>query len=159
MIVFQVEIEVKLFLTGTPDLSNEAAGIFIWCLTQSADCYKHWVSYSYQTPYADTRWFLHFPLWPAMQNLYSLLILTVCEQDKLYEANLEGSVKVLKKLSEEWKEHSAKLSPLDPFRATLKSFRQKVSCCCFRILNCYHCLEFLFYFTNEILFGYMRKCQ
>lgn len=66
MIGFQVEIEVKLFLTGTPDLSNEAAGIFIWCLTQSADCYKHWVSYSHQTLYADTRWFLHFPLWPAM---------------------------------------------------------------------------------------------
>ncbi|KAH9746287.1 hypothetical protein KPL70_004369 [Citrus sinensis] len=78
---------IKFAGESTPDLSNEAAGIFIWCLTQSADCYKHW--------------------------------------DKLYEANLEGSVKVLKKLSEEWKEHSAKLSPLDPFRATLKSFRQK----------------------------------
>lgn len=78
----------------------------------------------------------------------------LCKQDKLYEGNLEASVKVLKKLSEEWKEHSAKLSPLDPFRATLKSFRQKVSCCCFRILN--RCCEFLFYFTNEILFGYIE---
>eukprot|EP01018_Ginkgo_biloba_P025619 Gb_32106 [translate_table: standard] len=25
-----------------PTLSNEAAGIFIWCLTQNADCYKQW---------------------------------------------------------------------------------------------------------------------
>lgn len=78
---------VKFAGESAPELSNEAAGIFIWCLTQSADCYKHW--------------------------------------DKLYEGNLEASVKVLKKLSEEWKEHSAKLSPLDPLRATLKSFRQK----------------------------------
>lgn len=31
-------------LTGTPELSNEAAGIFIWCLTQSAECFRQWVS-------------------------------------------------------------------------------------------------------------------
>ncbi|XP_044488659.1 uncharacterized protein LOC123213320 [Mangifera indica] len=33
---------VKLAGESTPELSNEAAGIFIWCLTQNADCYKQW---------------------------------------------------------------------------------------------------------------------
>ncbi|XP_061991376.1 uncharacterized protein LOC133709599 [Rosa rugosa] len=72
---------------STPELSNEAAGIFIWCLTQSAECFRQW--------------------------------------DKVYEGNLRASVTVLKKLSDQWKEHAAKISPLDPMRETLKSFRHK----------------------------------
>ncbi|XP_050372210.1 uncharacterized protein LOC126790115 [Argentina anserina] len=72
---------------STPELSNEAAGIFIWCLTQNAECFRQW--------------------------------------DKVYEGNLRASVAVLKKLSDQWKEHAAKFSPLDPMRETLKSFRHK----------------------------------
>lgn len=34
---------------------------------------------------------------------------------------------VLKKLSDQWKEYAAKISPLDPMRETLKTFRHKVS--------------------------------
>ncbi|KAJ4835245.1 hypothetical protein Tsubulata_026673 [Turnera subulata] len=45
--------------------------------------------------------------------------------DKVYEDNLEASVVVLKRLSEEWKELSVKLAPVDPLRETLKKFRQK----------------------------------
>ncbi|KAF5737750.1 hypothetical protein HS088_TW13G00640 [Tripterygium wilfordii] len=67
-----------------PELSKEAAGIFIWSLGQNVDCYKHW--------------------------------------DKVYEENLEASVAVLKKLSEEWKELSGNLFPLDPLRETIKNF-------------------------------------
>ncbi|GER48776.1 hypothetical protein STAS_25964 [Striga asiatica] len=33
---------VKAAAEGIPALSQEAASIFIWCLTQSPDCYKHW---------------------------------------------------------------------------------------------------------------------
>ncbi|KAG6599904.1 uncharacterized protein LOC111447592 [Cucurbita moschata] len=69
------------------ELSSEATNIFIWCLTQNADCYKQW--------------------------------------DKIYEDNLEASVSVLKKLSDDWKAHSLKLSPFDALRETLKSFRTK----------------------------------
>ncbi|KAJ7960095.1 Transmembrane protein [Quillaja saponaria] len=72
---------------GNLDLSREASGIAIWCLTQNPDCYKHW--------------------------------------DMLYLDNLDASVIVLKKLSDEWKEHSVKHPTLDPLRETLKSFRQK----------------------------------
>ncbi|KAJ4710012.1 hypothetical protein OWV82_016248 [Melia azedarach] len=78
---------VKFAGDGNPQLSNEAADIFIWCLAQSADCYKQW--------------------------------------DKIYLDNLEASVNILKKLSQEWKDQSAKLTLLDPLRTTLKSFRQK----------------------------------
>ncbi|KAF7831097.1 Transmembrane protein 214-A [Senna tora] len=45
--------------------------------------------------------------------------------DTLYMDNLEASVVVLRKLSEEWREHSLKHPTLDPLRETLKSFRQK----------------------------------
>ncbi|XP_050232496.1 uncharacterized protein LOC126681132 [Mercurialis annua] len=72
---------------SNPELSKETAGICIWCLTQNAECYKHW--------------------------------------DKVYQENLEASIAILRKLSEDWKELSVKLSPLDPLRETLKSFRQK----------------------------------
>ncbi|PON87381.1 hypothetical protein TorRG33x02_168730 [Trema orientale] len=72
---------------STPELANEASGIFIWCLTQNADCYKQW--------------------------------------DKVYQDNLKASVAVLKKLSDQWKQLSTKLFPLDPLRETLKSFRHQ----------------------------------
>ncbi|KAI9126414.1 hypothetical protein K1719_002835 [Acacia pycnantha] len=45
--------------------------------------------------------------------------------EKTYEENLEASISVLKKLSDDWKEHSAKLSPHEPLRETLKNFKQK----------------------------------
>ncbi|KAK6146755.1 hypothetical protein DH2020_020624 [Rehmannia glutinosa] len=32
----------KLISAGIPALSEEAAGIFLWCLTQNPDCYKQW---------------------------------------------------------------------------------------------------------------------
>lgn len=40
--------------------------------------------------------------------------------------NLDASVVILKKLSDELKVHSIKHSTLDPVRETLKLFRQKV---------------------------------
>ncbi|CAB4295796.1 unnamed protein product [Prunus armeniaca] len=88
----QVSLQILSFAVkaageSIPALSNEATGIFIWCLTQHADCFKQW--------------------------------------DKVYQENLEASVAVLKKLSDQWKEHSAKLTPFDPMRETLKSFRHK----------------------------------
>lgn len=43
-----------------------------------------------------------------------------------YLDNLEASVAVLRKLSDEWKEHSVKCPTYEPLRETLKSFRQKV---------------------------------
>ncbi|KAF3432157.1 hypothetical protein FNV43_RR26896 [Rhamnella rubrinervis] len=70
-----------------PELANEASGIFIWCLTQNASCYKQW--------------------------------------EEVYQDNLDASVAVLKKLSEQWKDLHVKLSPVDPLRETLKNFRQK----------------------------------
>ncbi|KAK8507783.1 hypothetical protein V6N13_140526 [Hibiscus sabdariffa] len=45
--------------------------------------------------------------------------------DVLYLDNLEASVAVLRKLANEWKEHSVKHSTVDPLRETLKSFRLK----------------------------------
>ncbi|XVF71427.1 hypothetical protein PTKIN_Ptkin12aG0036500 [Pterospermum kingtungense] len=45
--------------------------------------------------------------------------------DVLYLNNLEASVAVLRKLANEWKEHSVQHSTLDPLRETLKSFREK----------------------------------
>lgn len=48
------------------------------------------------------------------------------EQDKVYEDNLEASVVILKKLSDQWKELSNELFSLDPMRETLKNFRHKV---------------------------------
>lgn len=44
----------------------------------------------------------------------------------LYLENLDASVVVLKKLSDEWKKHASKHTSLDPLRETLKSFREKV---------------------------------
>ncbi|KAL6286803.1 hypothetical protein ACE6H2_011193 [Prunus campanulata] len=45
--------------------------------------------------------------------------------DMFYLENLDASVVVLKKLSDEWKEHASKHTSLDPLRETLKSFREK----------------------------------
>ncbi|KAI4313759.1 hypothetical protein L6164_026714 [Bauhinia variegata] len=78
---------IKAVRESTPELSEEGANIFIWCLSQSADCNRQW--------------------------------------EKVYEENIEASVLVLKKISDDWKELSAKLSPHDQLRETLKSFRQK----------------------------------
>ncbi|MBA0578563.1 hypothetical protein Gorai_020841 [Gossypium raimondii] len=47
------------------------------------------------------------------------------QHDVLYLDNLDASVAVLRKLANEWKEHSAKHSTVDPLREILKSFRQK----------------------------------
>ncbi|MFX6572946.1 hypothetical protein ABTG52_08165, partial [Acinetobacter baumannii] len=45
--------------------------------------------------------------------------------DNIYADNIESSVAILKKLTNEWKEHSSKQSSLQVFAETLKSFRQK----------------------------------
>ncbi|MBA0676859.1 hypothetical protein Goari_018310 [Gossypium aridum] len=45
--------------------------------------------------------------------------------DKVYLDNLEASVSVLRRLSDEWKEHSTKLTTLDPLREAIKNFRNK----------------------------------
>ncbi|KAL3824239.1 hypothetical protein ACJIZ3_020268 [Penstemon smallii] len=45
--------------------------------------------------------------------------------DKIYVDNIEASVAILRKLAEEWKEHSSKQSSLQELGETLKSFRQK----------------------------------
>ncbi|KAI6691467.1 hypothetical protein NL676_028295 [Syzygium grande] len=78
---------IKAAGEGIPDLSNEASNIFIWCLSQNNECYKHW--------------------------------------DKLYLDNLDASVLILQKLSDDWRIHSSKQPSLDPLRETLKLFRQK----------------------------------
>ncbi|OIW00746.1 hypothetical protein TanjilG_09715 [Lupinus angustifolius] len=70
-----------------PELSKEAADIFIWSLGQSTESYRQW--------------------------------------EKVYQDNIEASVAVLKKLSDDWKVQSTKLSPYEPLRETLKNFRQK----------------------------------
>jgi len=64
-------------------------------------------------------------IWSVTQNF------DCCKHwDNLYKENLEASVAVLKKLVEEWKEHSVKLSssPNDALtlNRTMKSFRLKV---------------------------------
>ncbi|KAE9606109.1 hypothetical protein Lal_00025297 [Lupinus albus] len=45
--------------------------------------------------------------------------------DLLYMDNLEASIAVLRKFSDEWKDHSVKHPALDPLRETLRSFSQK----------------------------------
>ncbi|XP_060213598.1 uncharacterized protein LOC132640836 [Lycium barbarum] len=45
--------------------------------------------------------------------------------DKIYLDNIEASVAVLRKLTEEWKELSRRQSSLEALKETLKSFRQK----------------------------------
>ncbi|XP_043696361.1 uncharacterized protein LOC122646821 [Telopea speciosissima] len=78
---------IQAVVESIPELSKEATGIFIWCLTENPDCYKQW--------------------------------------DKLYLDNIEASVLVLRRLTDEWKQHSVKHSSLDPLKGTLKSFRHK----------------------------------
>ncbi|KAJ0526224.1 putative transmembrane protein [Helianthus annuus] len=45
--------------------------------------------------------------------------------DDIYLDHLEASVVILRKLSDQWKIHSDKLSCLDPLKSALKSFRDK----------------------------------
>uniref|UniRef100_I1KRT0 Uncharacterized protein n=1 Tax=Glycine max TaxID=3847 RepID=I1KRT0_SOYBN len=79
---------IKAAGENNPELSKEAAGIFIWCLSQNTECYKQW--------------------------------------ENVYQDNIEASASVLKKLSDDWKELSTKLSPHDHLRDTIKNFKQKV---------------------------------
>ncbi|XP_031499489.1 uncharacterized protein LOC116263835 [Nymphaea colorata] len=72
---------------NNPELSGEAAEIFIWCLTQSSECYKQW--------------------------------------ENAHVKNIDASVVVLTKISEEWKQYSTKLRPFDNLRRTLKTLRLK----------------------------------
>ncbi|CAN1311597.1 Transmembrane protein 214-A [Linum perenne] len=44
---------------------------------------------------------------------------------KVYQDDLKASVAVLRRLSEQWKDHSEKLAPFDPLRETIRDFRQK----------------------------------
>ncbi|KAK6134179.1 hypothetical protein DH2020_032069 [Rehmannia glutinosa] len=99
---------------GIPALSEEAASIFIWCLTQNPDCYKQWVRRSslFASPCIKSSFQSH--------NLTLGLVL-----DKIYVDNIEASVATLRKLSEEWKRLSSKQSSLQALGETLKSFRQK----------------------------------
>ncbi|XP_020222454.1 uncharacterized protein LOC109804938 [Cajanus cajan] len=78
---------IKAAGENNPELSKEAAGIFIWCLSQNNECYKQW--------------------------------------EKVYQDNIEASVSVLKKLSDDWKELSTKLSPHEPLRDAINNFKQK----------------------------------
>ena len=55
-----------------------------------------------------------------------MILFLVYEQEKVYQDNIEASVSALKKLSDGWKEQSAKLSPYESLRDTLKNFKQKV---------------------------------
>ncbi|XP_058184337.1 uncharacterized protein LOC131301869 [Rhododendron vialii] len=45
--------------------------------------------------------------------------------DKIYMDNVEASVSILRKITEEWKEFSGKQSSLDALKESLKSFRNK----------------------------------
>lgn len=47
-------------------------------------------------------------------------------QEKIYMDNLDVSVAVLRKLTEDWRQLSAKQSSLEGLGDALKSFRQKV---------------------------------
>lgn len=109
---------------GIPDLSKEASDIFIWCLTQNPECYRQWVSI-----WLIVLLLLHMFIKGIVQTIFFINLLLHCEyleQDMLYLENLDASVVVLKKLSDEWKEHASKHTSLDPLRETLKSFREKV---------------------------------
>lgn len=68
----------------------------------------------------------------------------------LYMDNLEASVAVLTKLSDELREYSPKHPTLDPLRETLKSFRQKVGYFLFLIF------VFAFVKGNVFYFGEIK---
>ena len=48
-------------------------------------------------------------------------------QVKVYPDDLRASVALHKRLSEEWKDLSQKLTPFNPLRETIRDFREKVS--------------------------------
>ncbi|PWA53566.1 hypothetical protein CTI12_AA443680 [Artemisia annua] len=78
-------VTLKASGEAIPELSREASGISIWCLTQNPDSYKQW--------------------------------------EKVYVDNLEASVVILRKLTEQWNDLSAKQSSLEALGETLSSFK------------------------------------
>ncbi|XP_042432567.1 uncharacterized protein LOC122019134 [Zingiber officinale] len=74
------------FRINNSELTKEVTDLFIWCLTQNAECYKQW--------------------------------------EKLYVENVGATIIVLRKLSTEWRNYSAKISP-DTLKVTLKHLRAK----------------------------------
>ncbi|KAK8647539.1 hypothetical protein V6N13_121273 [Hibiscus sabdariffa] len=70
---------------------------------------------------------------PALSNEAAEIVIWCLNQnadcyrqwDKVYLDNLKASVAVLKRLSEEWKEQTAKFVTLDPMREAIKNFTNK----------------------------------
>ncbi|KAG6495339.1 hypothetical protein ZIOFF_043142 [Zingiber officinale] len=81
---------IQAIQENNSELTKEAMDLFIWCLTQNAECYKQW--------------------------------------EKLYVENVGATIIVLRKLSTEWRNYSAKISP-DTLKVTLKHLRAKVTSC------------------------------
>ncbi|XP_042467094.1 uncharacterized protein LOC122050235 [Zingiber officinale] len=77
---------IQAIQENNSELTKEATDLFIWCLTQNAECYKQW--------------------------------------EKLYVENVGATIIVLRKLSTEWLNYSAKISP-DTLKVTLKHLRAK----------------------------------
>ncbi|XP_042467872.1 uncharacterized protein LOC122051027 [Zingiber officinale] len=77
---------IQAIQENNSELTKEAVDLFIWCLTQNAECYKQW--------------------------------------EKLYLENVDATIIVLRKLSTEWRNYSAKIS-LDTLKVTLKHLRAK----------------------------------
>ncbi|KAG6514068.1 hypothetical protein ZIOFF_024407 [Zingiber officinale] len=77
---------IQAIQENNSELTKEATDLFIWCLTQNAECYKQW--------------------------------------EKLYVENVGVTIIVLRKLSTEWRNYSAKISP-DTLKVTLKHLRAK----------------------------------
>ncbi|XP_042472190.1 uncharacterized protein LOC122054826 [Zingiber officinale] len=77
---------IQAIQENNSELTKEATDLFIWCLTQNAECYKQW--------------------------------------EKLYVENVGATIIVLRKLSTEWRNYSAKISP-DTLKVTLKHLRAK----------------------------------
>lgn len=71
--------------------------------------------------------FSNLKLLSLIMHVFLNLVSLLWKQDVLYLDNLEASVVILKKLSEEWKGRSAKHPTWDTLRETLQSFKQKVN--------------------------------
>lgn len=85
----------------------------------------------YQRIIVNNSFFFYLHLLPlfSLSSLFLLthkFVLNAWKQDLLYMDNLEASIVVLRKLSDEWK-HIVKHDTLHPFTETLKSFSQKVN--------------------------------
>lgn len=114
-----------------PELTKEATDIFIWCLSQNAECYRQWVS-------ACIKFFLiphffHYSNQPS--NRFNWFIV----QEKLHLENVDATIAVLQNLSSEWGKYSTKISP-DALRETLKNLRAKVT----NLLWCFLFLDILY---------------